>query len=169
VHGGDVMRTRVRGLAVVSSAGAGIGDVGTDARTSAFVASKVVDGALMSPLGRFFVRGAVGKRVVTARHLDLTKDLFVALPGPVRVSCLEAMLAMDLRAGLPSVDLPAVVVIGSEDKLIRVGRARETAELLGADFVLLEDFGHMLPLESPDLVTDHLLALRTEVSASVAG
>jgi pimeloyl-ACP methyl ester carboxylesterase len=157
VHAAEVVSRRAKAIVLVSTAGAGIGDGGADERTVRLVKGTVADRALRSPLGRFLVRGAVGKRVVTARHLDITKDLFVALDNEVRGDCLRAMLDMDLREGLRDVDLPATVLIGSGDKLISPKRAEETATAVrGAALVTLDGFGHMLPLESPDTVAEHI-------------
>ena len=51
----------------------------------------------------------------------------------------------------PSIDLPALVVWGTEDTWIPVDRAHRLARLIpGAELKLIENAGHLIQLDRPD-------------------
>jgi 3-oxoadipate enol-lactonase len=61
------------------------------------------------------------------------------------------MRVMDLRAELRTVDVPAVVVLGTVDRLVPNVLTRAIADHIpGAHLVELRHAGHMLPYERPD-------------------
>lgn len=62
---------------------------------------------------------------------------------------------IDSRDTLRRVTVPACVIVGDSDKLTPPDKAREMAELLpSAELHILENCGHLSPLECPDDITE---------------
>jgi pimeloyl-ACP methyl ester carboxylesterase len=147
----DRLHRQVRGLALVGTAAHGLGYGSLDRFTARLLESSALGWLLSRPrLGLVLLRGSEGRR---PRRSDLavTRDLFVATPPAVRAACFRAFSRMDLRRALAAVDVPTVVLAGSEDAVTppQLGRAIAAA-LPGARFELVPDAGHLLPLEAPD-------------------
>jgi pimeloyl-ACP methyl ester carboxylesterase len=156
----DELNDRARGLALVATAAHGLGLGALDQ-----LASRVVGGAALSwllgrpRLGLFLVRGAVGRHP-RRRDLLATRDLFLATKPEVRAACYLLCTRIDLRQGLPSIDLPTVVQAGARDSVTPAPLGRTIAEMVpGARFELFPDAGHMLILEEPDRVAAAILRL----------
>jgi pimeloyl-ACP methyl ester carboxylesterase len=152
-HHAELARARVRGLALVATAAHGLSARGRARFWRTVLSRPLLDRAMVRPrLGNAFVRPTFGVDPVP-QHVEATRAHFVATPPDVRLDCAEAMGTMDLRAVLRAVDLPAVVVLGTRDKLIVNGLTRAIAEHIdGAEVIELPGAGHMLPLERPDEV-----------------
>jgi pimeloyl-ACP methyl ester carboxylesterase len=87
--------------------------------------------------------------------LVLTRDHVVACAPGVRAGWFAAMTAMDLVDGITSVAVPTTVVIGSRDTLTPPPASDTIVTTIpGATLQTLPDYGHMLPLEAPDIVAD---------------
>jgi pimeloyl-ACP methyl ester carboxylesterase len=71
------------------------------------------------------------------------------------------MSEMDLHHALPCLTVPTIVIAGTHDRLTPPSHARRIAEMLPElrRLTVLEDTGHMTPLERPDVVTDALAEL----------
>jgi non-heme chloroperoxidase len=149
-HHPDLLRERVRGLALMATAAHGLA-AGRDRFWRMALWHDHVNRLLVRPrVGHAFVRGTFGAHPARA-HVDATRALFVTTPPGVRRDCVEAMGAMDLRQALRSVDVPTVVLLGSRDTLIANALTRTIADhIAGAEVVELPGAGHMLPLERPD-------------------
>lgn len=66
---------------------------------------------------------------------------------------------VDLRPRLPEIACPALVLCGSEDRLVSLKYARALQEgLPQARFQLIPAAGHMLPLEAPEAVAEAISA-----------
>lgn len=152
-HHPELVRERVRGLALVATAAHGLAARGRERLWRAVLWRDHVNRLLARPrLGNGVVRGTFGVAPEPA-HVDITRALFVGTRPDVRRACLEAMGAMDLRPALRAVEVPAAVVLGRRDTLIFNGITRAIADHLpGAELVELPGAGHMLPLERPDEV-----------------
>jgi 3-oxoadipate enol-lactonase len=76
----------------------------------------------------------------------------------------EAVLAFDSTPWLGDVDLPTLVMHGTDDQVLPVENARQVHEYLpNSDLELFEDGGsHLFFIENPDAVTD---AIRDHISA----
>lgn len=62
---------------------------------------------------------------------------------------------IDSRETLKKVTVPACVIVGNHDKLTPPDKAREMASLLpSAELHILENCGHLSPLECPDDITE---------------
>lgn len=58
---------------------------------------------------------------------------------------------IDSRPGLPSINVPALVMVGSDDRLTPPAEARTIHEgIAGSRFVIVEHCGHLPPMEKPE-------------------
>ncbi|HTU87778.1 MAG TPA: alpha/beta fold hydrolase [Solirubrobacteraceae bacterium] len=97
--------------------------------------------------------------------------MLVTCPPDVRARVGIAMSDMDLQGALPRLTVPTIVIAGADDKLTPPSHARRIAEMLPdlRRLIVLEDTGHMTPLERPEVVIDvlrDLAALKTERAAA---
>lgn len=151
----DELHDRARGLALVGTAAHGVGFGSLDRLASKVVGGRALSWALARPqLGLLLVRGAVG-RDPRRNDLAITRELFLSTKPAVRAACYLLCTQMDLRAGLPSIDVPTVVLSGGRDSVTPARRGRTIADLVpGARFELFPDAGHLLLLEEVDAVVD---------------
>lgn len=149
----EVLRDRVRGLALVATAAHGLGAGSMTPFVTRVFGSRIPVRAVGRPrLGLLLLRNVVGREPCYS-HVAATRDLFVATPPHVTAACFACFAHMDLRAPLAGVDLPSVVMVGECDNLTPVSLSEAlVASLPDARFDLLPGAGHMLPLETPDQV-----------------
>jgi pimeloyl-ACP methyl ester carboxylesterase len=153
-------RDRVAAVALVSTASGSVGVNGgaVGERIATTVIShprleRVMESAAIGPM---LVRNTVGK-TAAGSHLDAVRELFIATPPEVRAGFLGAMTNMNLTDGLADLDVPAVVIVGSRDRLTPPKLSRHLVRSLpGARLVVLSQFGHMLPIEAPAELTEVL-------------
>jgi pimeloyl-ACP methyl ester carboxylesterase len=113
------------------------------------------------PLGRQMLRQTMGPRP-DASALETNRRLFAATPRRVRADYFRSSRGMDLRAGLRSVEVPAIVLAGTADTVIDPELGRAVADALPyARYEQLAGAGHMLPLEAPDRVARAIAELVT--------
>jgi len=68
------------------------------------------------------------------------------------------MARIDSRESLKAITCPTLVLVGRQDMLTPVGHAEEMASLIkGAELEILEDCGHMSPMEKPKSTAAALL------------
>jgi 3-oxoadipate enol-lactonase len=101
---------------------------------------------------------------VLARVLIQTKpEAFIAQVDAI----LDA--SDELRFQLPTIEVPALVVVGSQDTLTPLGDAEELAELIpGSRLYVLRGVAHGLMAESPNVFNDVVLKFLDEVDAPAA-
>lgn len=113
-------------------------------------------------------RGALGRKMISSTMgpnvaKDVLEDhraLFAATARQVRADCFRSSRGMDLRAVLASVQVPAAVLHGDADKVIKPELGKVVAESLpNARFEEIQGIGHMLPLEAPDHVARAITTL----------
>ncbi|MBV8691661.1 MAG: alpha/beta fold hydrolase [Actinobacteria bacterium] len=146
----DVLAERVKGVVLVSTTSHGLADPRMK-RAPAILGGKQIDRVLRSPGGHALMRGVVGRNVRKG-HLVLARDLFLATPPETRVGFFNAMQEMDLREGLPGINVPVTVLVGTRDRLTPLAMGQALADALHVELVTFPDAGHMLPLEHPDEV-----------------
>jgi 3-oxoadipate enol-lactonase len=97
-------------------------------------------------------------------NYEAFRQMATSLPAPkeVIVQQMRACGAHDTSDRLGRISLPAQVVHGTADRLLRVENGRQIAALLSVEPQLLEGVGHMFWWEQPQraaaLVRDHALA-----------
>ena len=153
VHHPDVLTERTRAIVLVSTSARDLsGDTRSSRRTEATLGQAWIEPLLSSTMGHALVRGVFGERV----HRDdlvLTRDHVVACAPEVRAGWFSAMARMDLVDGIASVAVPTTVMGGSRDTLTPPSRSDTiVAAIPGAALQTLSGYGHMLPLEAPDIV-----------------
>nr|WP_202541799.1 alpha/beta fold hydrolase [Streptomyces sp. SID3915] len=74
------------------------------------------------------------------------------------ISFCEALAAFDIRAQLPRIGVPTLVLVGAEDKVTGPAEARTlVAGIPDARLALVPGASHLAPVEQPGAVTDLLL------------
>jgi pimeloyl-ACP methyl ester carboxylesterase len=146
---------RLRGLALLATAAH---RQDTSAGEVRMMGSALFSWALSRPrLGRRLLRHTLGQRA-DAAALEVYRAMFATTPARVRADCFRSSHGMDLRPGLRSVTVPAVVLAGEADRVTapELGQAIAAA-MPHARFEQLPNVGHMLPLEAPERVA-HVIA-----------
>ncbi|GLY27734.1 alpha/beta hydrolase [Kineosporia sp. NBRC 101731] len=108
-----------------------------------------------SPVPQELVRFSAG--LIAQTRMEVISDF---LPG---------LGSHDKRVALAVLDGHALLVMAGEDDLL-IPRAHSddiVASLPDAEYVVVRQAGHLLPLEHPDLVNAYLLELMTDASAAV--
>ena len=97
-----------------------------------------------------------------ADHPDVLAGLeamVAAIPDEGYAGCAEAIAGMDLRGDLGQITAPTLVIAGAGDEATPPALLQEIAEgITGAELVIVDPGAHLVPIESPDQVTDALLA-----------
>jgi pimeloyl-ACP methyl ester carboxylesterase len=157
VSGDPAAADRVRGLVLVATAAH---DQDTPLPEVLLMGSRLLSFVTSRPkLGLKPLRRTYGRNPGHAQ-LDLTRHLFSTTPRKVRGACFRSSRGMDLRAGLTTVDHPAVVLSGQDDRLVPPRLGRAVAEAMPrARFAQVPEVGHMIPLEAPEVVADAILEL----------
>jgi pimeloyl-ACP methyl ester carboxylesterase len=69
----------------------------------------------------------------------------------------------DLRSMLPSINIPTSVVVGAEDRMTPVEQSQEIHRLIpGATLQIIQECGHLPPIEKPEAMAKILLQLLGE-------
>jgi proline iminopeptidase len=111
---------------------------------------------------RIFELAVAGYFHDPARARDLTP---FRVTERTRAEVWESLGDFDLRPALRALHLPALVLHGDDDP-IPVESARETADCLGAEFVLLRDCGHVPYVEAFDTFVSTLDRFLPKAEAS---
>jgi pimeloyl-ACP methyl ester carboxylesterase len=84
-------------------------------------------------------------------HVEATREMLAACDKATTREAVSALLHLDLTEGLPKLQIPTLVVVGTADALTPPRDARRIAELVpGARLVEYEGGGHMLMYERTD-------------------
>jgi 3-oxoadipate enol-lactonase len=96
-----------------------------------------------------------------AKHPDTVARYHAMLgatdPGGY-AACCEAIATMDLRAGLPSVTTPTLVISGAQDPSIAPSHGRLIADAIpGSRYELLDPAAHLATVERADAVNELII------------
>ncbi len=150
----DVVAHRVKALVLAATASAGLGRTPLNRIGPYLVGSSRLDALMSRRAGTTLFRGSHG-RAARPAAVRATRDSFVATPARVRLDCLRAINAMDLRDGRSGITVPTTVVLGTRDTLTPPRYGREIAAAIpGARLIGIPGAGHMLPYEATELLTD---------------
>ncbi|MFI5756899.1 alpha/beta fold hydrolase [Streptomyces sp. NPDC051569] len=148
---------RLRGLVLLGTAAHDQDTADSEVR---MMGSALFSRALRRPaLGRRLLAQTMGKNV-DPYLMEVNRQLFAAVSPQVRADCFRSSRGMDLRDGLARVRVPAVVLAGDNDRVVKPELGAVVAKALpDARYELLPGAGHMLPLERPDEVLGAVAAL----------
>lgn len=119
-----------------------------------------------SDLMRILVRTVALTPHAAARDVELTERLFLGTRVDTALGLGPLVLRVDEEQTLAGLNVPTVVAVGNEDRLIPVVHARVMARVNpDLELVELAGVGHMTPLEAPEEVN----ALVRHLSGQVAG
>ena len=116
-------------------------------------------------LGRFHgVQRTLLPQFVHARHIDdatITQPIFDMAQEIGADGFMNEQRAIidraDSRHLLVDIDVPTVVIVGRQDQVTPLARSQEmAADIADSRLVMLEECGHMSPIERPAEVTDAL-------------
>lgn len=155
----DLLTSRVRGMALVSTAAHGLSMGRMAPLAERLLRSRTMERMVRARSGLVFTRRVLGRR---PRREDLvsTRAMYLATPAEVRAGYFASFGPMDLRTCLADVDVPTVVMVGTRDTLTPPRLGQVVAETIpGARYEDLPQAGHMLPLERTGEVVAEVLSL----------
>jgi pimeloyl-ACP methyl ester carboxylesterase len=175
---------RVSALALVATSASPVGGSGVPgaaalaavvrplAARSAWLTSRLPGPSLPgNDLAFLLTRVVFGDRP-SASQVALTEKITAAVPARVTAELLADIVGFDEATALGRVDLPATVVVGTNDVMTPIRHARAMVDLIGgAELVVLEGCGHMVMLERHEELSDVVGALagRSVSKRSVTG
>jgi pimeloyl-ACP methyl ester carboxylesterase len=114
-----------------------------------------------TPLTAAAIRYVAFGPAATPAQVAFFERMLIACPPDVRADVGIAISEIELHEALRGLDVPTVVIAGEQDRLTPPSHARRIAEMLPQldRLIVLEDTGHMAPLERHDAVTDVLRTL----------
>jgi pimeloyl-ACP methyl ester carboxylesterase len=91
-------------------------------------------------------------------HVEATRQMLAACQRATLRDASRALLSLDVTAGLPTIDLPTLVLVGTADILTPPRDARQIASLIpGAELVEFTGAGHMLMYERTEEIDELLV------------
>jgi pimeloyl-ACP methyl ester carboxylesterase len=114
-----------------------------------------------TPLSYAAIRYIAFGRDASPAQVAFFERMLITCPPQVRADIGIAMSDMDLHDALPRLTVPTIVIAGADDRLTPPSHARRIAEMLPElrRLTVVENAGHMTPLERPDVVIDALAEL----------
>ncbi|MBI1759685.1 MAG: alpha/beta hydrolase [Actinobacteria bacterium] len=111
-------------------------------------------------------RVGFGGRQVPSSLVDYAAEMIAATPIPVIADLYTAVVGHEKLAALAALHaVPTLVVVGGRDVITPPEHSRRmVAALPGAELLEIEEAGHVVMMERPDLVNLHLRSLLTRVS-----
>ncbi|MFZ0042612.1 MAG: alpha/beta hydrolase [Solirubrobacteraceae bacterium] len=178
------VRARVRAAALLNT---GFGDLVTGHRLFGELAAKWLNNpwaselvlgssaplpGFSSPAQQWLLRYCAFGPGARAGDVAFYERMLLECPPDVRSACAKAMFEMDLWEAVTRLDVPTLVLTGTDDRLTPPAHSERIAEALPdlAALVELPRTGHMSPLERPDEVSRALAELvdRTRTPTSAA-
>jgi pimeloyl-ACP methyl ester carboxylesterase len=97
-----------------------------------------------------------GERFLREHHSIMTKVAEALVARNDEEKMVRFLAAFDntpsIESILPAHHLPSLVMAGEDDPLVSGDQARALAEQLGGEYRSLEDIGHSIPAEAPDVL-----------------
>jgi pimeloyl-ACP methyl ester carboxylesterase len=111
-----------------------------------------------SPVSQALVRYVAFGPSATAGNVAFYERMLLDTPAAVRAACGVALSDMDLWSAVAGLTVPTLVIAGDRDRLTPPEHARRIVEALPepAGLIVLEETGHMSPLERPRELADAL-------------
>jgi pimeloyl-ACP methyl ester carboxylesterase len=150
----DVLHERVRGLVLQSTAAH---NLVSDARRIRETIERLTRlgpdfAAFMRPRNLGFLLARIGFGTDPhPSHVEATREMLASTSAETTRAAVAALLRLDLTEGLPGIDVPTLVLVGTADALTPPRDARRIADLVpGARLVEYPGAGHMLMYERTD-------------------
>jgi pimeloyl-ACP methyl ester carboxylesterase len=169
----------VRAAALISTGVSGLVDaaallpdsIPAGARREVLMALLASDQPLLpfsTPVSRAINRYMLFGPSATAAQIAFAEPMVWRMQPKRRAAAALTMRDLDLTASLPSLTVPTLVVVGDVDRMTPPVHARRMVAALPhvAEFVLLPETGHMVPLERPAQLVDALVRLAGAVDLS---
>lgn len=154
----EVLAARVGGLMFLATSAASMalpGLAGGAVGAANLVARIMTDGRSMrygwndSDLSAVLIRRVFGKHV-TSKAIDEVRRMLSEVEPRTAAEAGAAIATHDVRAALAHVDVPTLVVVGTDDHLTPVAHAKIVAEeVTGARLHVLDGIGHQVMQEDP--------------------
>jgi pimeloyl-ACP methyl ester carboxylesterase len=165
----DVARARVAGYVLMSTAARAITSDARRVRGGLDRVTSVVPSvaAMMRQrnLGLLLARLGFGDSPHPS-HVEATRQMLAACPRATLRDASRALLSLDVTAGLPKIDLPTLVLVGTADILTPPRDARQIASLIPrSELVELTGAGHMLMYERTEEIDELLVQFAREHAA----
>jgi pimeloyl-ACP methyl ester carboxylesterase len=127
----------------------------------ALVGASVPLPPLMTPVGQATIRYLAFGPSATTAQVAFYERMLVQTPASVRAATGIALSDLDLRSALARLIVPTVVIAGDHDRLTPPAHSERIVAALPepAGLIVLEQTGHMSPLERPRQVADAITAL----------
>ena len=111
-----------------------------------------------SPVSQALIRYVAFGPTATAGEVAFYERMLLDTPAAVRAACGVALSDMDLWSAAAGLTVPTLVVAGDSDRLTPPEHARQIVAALPdpAGLIVLEETGHMSPLERPRELADAL-------------
>ncbi len=150
----------LRGVVLVAPAPAKPAAIPDDARArmaSAYDSRESVLATLDAMLSHAPLSEVVREQVVS--------DSLAGAPAAKRAWPSRTILE-DVSADLARIDVPVLVVVGEQDRVepVELVRSHVVAWIPGARLAVVPDAGHLLPLEQPERLADHIETFRKDLS-----
>jgi pimeloyl-ACP methyl ester carboxylesterase len=123
-----------------------------------------------SPVSQAVIRYVAFGPRATAGDVAFYERMLIDCPAEVRAACGVALSDLDLWEAVAGLTVPTLAIAGDRDRLTPPEHARRIAEALPhpAGLIVLEQTGHMSPLERPRELADALTEL-TATASSTSG
>lgn len=148
---------RIRAL-VLCFTSASFGGSGSDFARQ-FIAARI------GPLDEGKTMAEVAARIIPAMRgprsdpqgLALAERLMAAVPPDTYRKAVKLLTTFDQRERLASIRVPTLVLAGSDDRVAPASVMERIAQKIpGAEYVLLQDCGHLGPMDQPDRFNEAL-------------
>jgi pimeloyl-ACP methyl ester carboxylesterase len=125
---------------------------------------------LSTPISRALNRHMLFGPHATAGQIAFVEPMVWRMDPKLRAAAAVTMRDLNLTPSLASLTVPTLVVVGGVDRLTPPVHARRMVAALPhvAEFVLLPETGHMVPLERPAELVEALVELAGSVGLSGA-
>ncbi|HEY6797161.1 MAG TPA: alpha/beta hydrolase [Kineosporiaceae bacterium] len=127
--------------------------------------------SLPPALARTAVRHITLSPSATAAQAMFCTDIIRSCPPVTHHSCARLLRDLDLSPDVPRLTVPAMVLVGTADRLTPAWHARRLAEALprGLGVIEVPGVGHMTPVQAPDTVASAVQTLAEDYLSGPRG
>ena len=122
--------------------------------TKQFIAARI------DPLDQGQTMAQIAARLIPTMgsNSKLAEQIMAGVPPDTYRKAVRLLTTFDRRKELAEIKVPTLVLAGSEDKTAPPAMMQKMADRIpGAEYVLLQDCGHLGPMDQPEAFNDALL------------